>query len=131
MTWCVCVPWSWPGWPSRPPHRAADTPQGQEKKPPQQERKATYSSRRWSWPTTSQARHPEGRHRANTPLRDALEFVAATDDLPILINNEAFKTEGIQEVEAPPVRLERMANVKLQRVCRCCRSSGRFRLHPQ
>jgi hypothetical protein len=52
----------------------------------------------------------------NTPLKDALEFLSEQYQLPMLVDTEAFKAEGIQEVEAAPLRLQKMVGVRLSAV---------------
>src|SRR5262245_24392977 len=41
----------------------------------------------------------------NTPLKEALEFLSDTCDFTVLIDTEAFKADGIPEVENQPVKL--------------------------
>jgi hypothetical protein len=97
--------------------RAGDTPP-QEKKPPQPEKPVRqFTAMELASYLRKPMSLPDGLG-ANTPLRDALEFVASRLELPILINHEAFRAAGVQDVEAQPVRLPRMTNVRLGTVLR-------------
>ena len=53
---------------------------------------------------------------ANTPLKDALEFLSDRFELTIRIDSEAFMAEGVREIHTQPVRLPRFAGVPLERV---------------
>jgi hypothetical protein len=55
---------------------------------------------------------------ANTPLRDALESLAERHECTILLDNAAFKEEGVENVEDQPVRLPRLSGVRLDTVLR-------------
>src|SRR5262249_6537692 len=55
---------------------------------------------------------------ANTPLKEALEFLSDKFDVTILVNSPAFKQEGTDAVEDLPVRLPRMTGVSLGTVLR-------------
>jgi hypothetical protein len=57
---------------------------------------------------------------ANTPLREAMEFLADTYSLPILINSVAFKEDAqIESVQDQPVRLELpIRGIKLSAILR-------------
>ncbi|HEV3115748.1 MAG TPA: hypothetical protein VGY58_01765 [Gemmataceae bacterium] len=51
---------------------------------------------------------------ANTPLKDALEFLKEQYKLPlILVNTAAFKAEGVENVEDMPVKLPRLNAIRL------------------
>lgn len=54
----------------------------------------------------------------NTPLKDALEFLSDKEDLTIIIDTEAFKAEGLAEVESQAVKLSKMSGVSLGTVLR-------------
>jgi hypothetical protein len=54
----------------------------------------------------------------NTTLKDALEFFTDRYDLTILVDTEAFKSEGLADVESQPVRLPKMVGVPLSTVLR-------------
>ena len=53
---------------------------------------------------------------ANTPLKDALEFLAAKYELNVVVDTKAFEKAGIQLVEEQPVKLAPMKDVTLGRV---------------
>jgi hypothetical protein len=53
---------------------------------------------------------------ANTPLKDALEFLADKYQLNFTVDSKAFAKAGIQLVEEQPVKLAPMKNVTLARV---------------
>jgi hypothetical protein len=55
---------------------------------------------------------------ANTPLKDALEFLTDRYDITILVDTNAFKAEGQEAVEDQPVRLPKMVGVSLGTVLR-------------
>jgi hypothetical protein len=53
----------------------------------------------------------------NTPVKDALEFLSDRYDLTIMINESAFKADGISDnAAATPVGLPRMSNVTLNTI---------------
>lgn len=54
----------------------------------------------------------------NTPLKDALEFLADRHDLNIIIDGTAFQSIGVQKAEEQPVSLPRMRNVPISTVLR-------------
>jgi hypothetical protein len=54
----------------------------------------------------------------NTPLKDAIEFLADRYDLPMLIDSKAFETIGVQKVEEQPVQLPKMVGVSMRTVLR-------------
>jgi hypothetical protein len=54
----------------------------------------------------------------NTPLKDALEFLADKFEVPILIDAMAFRDMGIQELETAPVRLPIVRNISMAKVLR-------------
>jgi hypothetical protein len=53
---------------------------------------------------------------ANTPLKDALEFMADKFDLTIVLNSKAFNGVGVQKVEEQPVSLKPVKNEPLGKV---------------
>ena len=53
---------------------------------------------------------------ANTPLKDALEYLADKYQLPLTLDAKAFEKAGIQKVEEQPVKLAAMKNVTLGKV---------------
>ncbi len=55
---------------------------------------------------------------ANTPLRDALEFLSELQGVTILIDTAAFKAGGSPEPEQAPVGLPKMTNVSFSTVLR-------------
>jgi len=55
---------------------------------------------------------------ANTPLKDALEFISEKADVPFIVDSRAFETIGIQKVEEQPVSLPKMTGVRLKDVLR-------------
>jgi hypothetical protein len=55
---------------------------------------------------------------ANTPLKDALDFLADRYDLTIIIDPKAFEVINVQQVEEQPVRLPRLVGVSLSMVLR-------------
>ena len=55
----------------------------------------------------------------NTPLREALSHIAERNSMTILIDDEAFKADsGQPDIEAQPIRLPRLTNVRLRTVLR-------------
>lgn len=54
----------------------------------------------------------------NTPLKDALEFLADRYDLNIIVNGTAFNAIGVQKVEEQPVTLPRLRSEPLGSVLR-------------
>lgn len=50
---------------------------------------------------------------ANTPLKDALEFLGDRHAITIVLDIKAFETAGIQKVEEQPVKLAAMKNTAL------------------
>jgi hypothetical protein len=54
----------------------------------------------------------------NTPLKDALEFLADRYDLTLIIDTTAFEQIGVQRVEETPVTLPKMTRVRLSTVLR-------------
>lgn len=72
----------------------------------------------------------------NTPLKDALEFLADRYDLTILVNGRAFEAIGVNKSEEQPVQLPKMMGVSLSAVLRMlaaqCRgddATGTFLVH--
>lgn len=55
---------------------------------------------------------------ANTPLKDAVEFLAEHASVQIFIDSQAFAAIGVQKVEEQPVQLPKLKNVSLSRVLR-------------
>jgi hypothetical protein len=55
---------------------------------------------------------------ANTPLKDAIEYLASTYDIEILIDSKAFDAIGVQKVEEMGVQLPRMVNASMNLVLR-------------
>src|SRR5262249_32779573 len=55
---------------------------------------------------------------ANTPLKDALEFISEKADVPFIVDSKAFESIGIQKVEEQPVSLPKMTGVRLKDVLR-------------
>ena len=55
---------------------------------------------------------------ANTPLKDALEFLADRYDLTLIIDSKAFEAIGVQKVEEQPVQLPKMVGVSMTTVLR-------------
>jgi hypothetical protein len=55
---------------------------------------------------------------ANTPLKDALDFIGDQAKVQFLIDNNAFAAIGIQKVEEQPVQLPKLKDVSLARVLR-------------
>lgn len=55
---------------------------------------------------------------ANTQLKDALDMIQDQLGMTILVDNEAFKEEGVPEVEQQPVRLPKLTNVKWRTILR-------------
>ncbi len=56
---------------------------------------------------------------ANTPLRDALEFLSDQYDVSILVDMEAFKAdENTSGLEDAPVRLPKISGVRFSMVLR-------------
>jgi len=53
---------------------------------------------------------------ANTPLGEALEFVAGRFDVTIVVNTKAFAGAGVQKVEEQPVSLKPVKDVALGKV---------------
>ena len=54
----------------------------------------------------------------NTPLKDALEFLAERWEMNIVINTTAFRDNGIPELEAQPVRLPKLIGVRASTILR-------------
>src|SRR5262249_19634555 len=55
---------------------------------------------------------------ANTPLKDALDFISDRYDVTIIVDTQAFKAESVDAVEDLPVKLPRMVGVSLGTVLR-------------
>jgi len=55
---------------------------------------------------------------ANTPLKDALDFLADRSALPIVINHEAFRKDQVAEVETQPVRMPKLVGVRFSALLR-------------
>jgi hypothetical protein len=55
---------------------------------------------------------------ANTPLRDALEFLGDRYDLTIIVDSKAFEEIGVQRAEEQPVQLPKMVGVSMATVLR-------------
>ncbi|MBY0522595.1 MAG: hypothetical protein K2R98_04330 [Gemmataceae bacterium] len=54
----------------------------------------------------------------NTPLKDALEFLADRHDLTFIVDSNAFAAIGVQKVEEQPVQLPKMSGVPIRVVLR-------------
>lgn len=54
----------------------------------------------------------------NTPLKDALEFLADRYDLTLIVDSKAFEAIGVQKVEEQPVQLPKMIGVSMATVLR-------------
>jgi hypothetical protein len=54
----------------------------------------------------------------DTPLKDAMEFLSERYDLTILIDHQAFKEEGVDEIENFKVRSPKMVGIRLGTVLR-------------
>jgi hypothetical protein len=50
---------------------------------------------------------------ANTPLKEALEFIAASQGVTIILDTDAFKKAKIAKVDEQPVGLKPVKDVKL------------------
>jgi hypothetical protein len=55
---------------------------------------------------------------ANTPLRDALEFLGDQRNILILLNTAAFKKQGIEDIDMAPVKMPKLTGVRLGAVLR-------------
>jgi hypothetical protein len=55
---------------------------------------------------------------ANTPLRDALEFLGDRYNLTIIVDSKAFEEIGVQRAEEQPVQLPKMVGVSMATVLR-------------
>jgi hypothetical protein len=55
---------------------------------------------------------------ADTPLKDAIEFLADKYAFPMLIDTKAFEAIGVQKVEEQPVSLPKLVGVSLRTVLR-------------
>src|SRR5262249_8646849 len=55
---------------------------------------------------------------ANTPFKDALEFISDRYDLTILVDSASFKSDNMTEVDELQVRLPKMTGVSLGTVLR-------------
>jgi hypothetical protein len=66
----------------------------------------------------------DGGFDANTPLVEALGFLSDRHGLTILIDTEAFKAAGIQEIENQPVKLRKMKGVQLSTIIRLLASQA-------
>jgi hypothetical protein len=55
---------------------------------------------------------------ANTPLKDALEFIGEQSNVPFIVDSKAFEAIGVQKVEEQPVQLAKMTGVRLANVLR-------------
>lgn len=51
-------------------------------------------------------------------LRDALGYLSDRFNVPIVIDSEAFKEQGVQDIESQTVRLSRLSNISLSTVLR-------------
>ncbi len=74
---------------------------------------------------------------ANTPLKDALDFLRDTYRLPIFVDEASFQAIEVQKVEEQPVQLPKMHNVRLGTVLRLLlkqirgnRDTGSFLIRP-
>lgn len=54
----------------------------------------------------------------NTPLKDALDFLAEETGVNIIIDSQAYAAIGVQKPEEQPVSLPRMRNIRLSHVLR-------------
>ena len=50
---------------------------------------------------------------ANTPLRDALEFLGDQGHMLILLNTAAFNKQGIEDIDMAPVKMPKLSGVRL------------------
>jgi hypothetical protein len=68
----------------------------------------------------------------NSPLKDALEFLADRNDVTILLDEAAFKLEGTENIGDLPVGLPRMSNVRLQTILQllCEQVNGSYLVKP-
>ena len=55
---------------------------------------------------------------ANTPLKDALDFITETYGLPIMLDEDAFNAIEVQKVGEQAVRLPKLKNVRLSTMLR-------------
>jgi hypothetical protein len=55
---------------------------------------------------------------ANTPLRDALDYISEQARVPFIVDTKAFERIGVQKVEEQPVQMEIMTDVRLADVLR-------------
>ncbi|OAI48170.1 hypothetical protein AYO44_07875 [Planctomycetaceae bacterium SCGC AG-212-F19] len=55
---------------------------------------------------------------ANTPLKDALEFLSDRYDLTLVVDEKAFEARGVQKVAEQPVSLPKLVGVRLSSVFR-------------
>lgn len=70
---------------------------------------------------------------ANTPLKEALEFLSDAHDFTVLIETEGFKAEGVPEIENQPVKLPKLRNVRLKTVLRLLMAQvqGAYLIRPE
>lgn len=54
----------------------------------------------------------------NTRLQDALEYISDHYNFTILIDNDAFKSENVPDVENNPIKLPRLVGIKLRTALR-------------
>src|SRR5438552_8942547 len=50
---------------------------------------------------------------ANTPLKDVMEFLKDRYDISIVIDTQAFKAKGIEDVEGSAIHLPKLIRVNL------------------
>src|SRR5205085_169153 len=64
----------------------------------------------------------------NSPLKDAMEFLADRYDVTILVDEAAFRLEGTEAIGDMPVGLPRLSNVRLQTILQllCEQVNGRI-----
>jgi hypothetical protein len=55
---------------------------------------------------------------ANTPLKDALEFLSDRYDLTLVVDEKAFEARGVPKVNEQPVMLPKLVGVRLRAVFR-------------
>lgn len=54
----------------------------------------------------------------NTPLKDAIEYLADKYDMTMLVDSKAFEEIGVQKVEEQPVQMPKMVGVSMATVLR-------------
>ena len=68
----------------------------------------------------------------NSPLKDAMEFLADRYDVTILVDEAAFRLEGTEAIGDMPVGLPRVSNVRLQTILQllCEQVNGSYLVKP-